>query len=895
MGAVSGRLGTVDQCELLDQIPSLVAHFDKALQLQYANKSFMRSLGIIDSAALGKRVEEVLGAEMFTTIQQHIPQVFSGTVARFDIEGRFNGQFSCYTVELSPVPKDDGGFIFHATDITSKATTERELRDYVDNAAIGLHWVNAEGIITWANAAELKMLGYQAEEYIGHHIREFHADNSVITDILCRLENKETLLNYEAKLKCKDGSIRYVSLSSNVLWANDKFVRTRCFSVDVTAQKQLSSRLHYEEKRYHTLLNILPVAIYTCDKEGKITYFNDVAKKLWGYTPDINSEALRFCACYKVHLDDGTFIPPDQTPMAIAVKTGQSFRDVEAIVTRPDGTQFNASVSIEPLLDDQNNVCGAINAFQDITRLKQIEQALRESDMLHKQVLELLPAAVYTCDNQGKIKLFNKAASTLWGREPEIGKDMWCGSWKIFNPVDESPVELDTCPMAISLKEGRAVYNEEILVERPDGLRRNVAPHPRPIFNSGGEIVGAVNMLLDITEQKNSARAIKESEARFRMMADLVPIVIWLTDEWGKCTYINPQWTELSGAPANAGLGEGWFNYVHGDDKDFVTLHLRQSILKKTTFDVKFRYLNSILGYRIHRAFGNPRYDDDGKFIGHIGIMQDVSKEEERKESLEKEVIARTEELHLKNVTLEKVNQDLASFAYVSSHDLQEPLRKIQAFSTRIRELDANSFSPKSLDYFERISTASKRMRALIEDLLAYSRANTSERKFEFLDLNDLLSDVLMELEDSIQETGAIVLIGAMPKARVIQFQFQQLAINILSNAFKFSKPGVPPIVEITADVVDARDIQHDDVNPAQQYHHISFTDNGIGFESEYNEKIFEVFQRLHTRSAYTGTGVGLAICKKITENHDGLIVAEGKLGIGSTFHIYLPVTYQAS
>lgn len=1016
----------LQQLDVLEMLPSMIALCDNNLNIEFANRAFRNRFQTGAETLKSLAFSDAVGQEVFTQAEGHIEAALRGETAEFEIDLHTDDRLSFIHVVLSPAPGSDGckGFLFHAIDITGKSRAERELKDYVENAPIGMHWVNADGIITWANAAELEMLGYEKHEYIGHHISEFYTDPKTIEEILHRLACKETLKNFQAKLKRKDGSVRHVSVNSNVLWEDGEFIRTRCFTADITEQKQLADSLKNEERKYRALVDALPAAIYTCDREGRITYFNDVAARLWGNRPPLNSEASKFCAAYKVWFD-GTFIPPhetpmataihtgqsfrnlepvferpdgttfnahvtidplydeagnvcgainvfqdvtplkkmevalrkserqynqllkvlpaavctcdkegyityyndvaaqlwgytpkldgariklsscynlwmedgtavsyDNTPMAIAIRTGEPFRHVEAVVERLDGSKFNASISVEPMFDEDDNLSGAINVFQDITKMKQVELALRESELQHKQVLELLPAAVYTCNVEGKIKLFNKAAADLWGREPEVGKDMWCGSWKIFDPENEAPVPLDTCPMAMALKEGRPVFGTEILVEKPDGLRRNVLPNPRPIFDSKGNKIGAVNMLLDITEQKLAARTIKESEARFRMMADLVPIVIWLTDEKGDCSYINPQWSALTGRAREEGLGRGWFNFVHEQDRQLIEENLNEAIQQRITFDLKFRYLNAKNGYSVYHSYGNPRYDDRGRYLGHIGVMQDVSRDEELKSILEDEVRLRTEELREKNIVLEKVNRELASFAYVSSHDLQEPLRKIQTFTSRILELDRDNLSAKSQDYFSRITAASKRMRALIEDLLAYSRANSAERNFELMNLSEVFKDAATELKEAIDEKQAILEIGAMPTIPIIPFQFLQLTLNIVSNALKFSKAGLRPHIKIKADVIQGSslpDVLGADLNTA--YHHISFRDNGIGFDTEYQFKIFEVFQRLHSRSEYTGTGVGLAICKKIVENHNGIITAEGRINEGSTFHIYLPAS----
>ncbi|HYC85193.1 MAG TPA: PAS domain S-box protein [Chryseosolibacter sp.] len=1030
----------VSPAMLLDSVPALIAYVDKHLCYQYVNSAYEKWLGRKADAIIGKKITDVLGAETLKTVTSQINSVLSGQLSRFEYSAINKQGLRYVDVCYTPDFADDGsvrGYTVHINDITDKKDSERKLRDYVENATIAMHWVDKDGVILWANDAELKMLGYPREEYIGHHISEFHAKPEVINDILTRLSCNESLHEYEAVLKCKDGSLRTVAISSNVLSENGEFIHTRCFTVDITQRKLAERALKESEGRYRRLIDSLPVAFYACDTAGRITYYNDVAVKLWGYAPPLNDDSQKFCAFSKVYLN-GTFIPPEQTPMAIAVQTGASFRDLEPVFVTPDGKSFNACVNIDPIFDAEEKLCGAINVFQDVTKLKATETALRESEAKYRSLVELLPTAIYTCDPDGRIDLFNKAAADLWGRNPEVGKDMWCGSWKIFNPEDGSPVPLDTCPMAVALKEGRPVRGKEIVVERPDGLRRNVAPHPTPILDTAGNIIGAVNLLIDITDQKLASQALRASEEQFRMIANLIPIVIWMSDSEGKWNYVNPQWQELTGTKPEDCFGYNWMNLIHPDELENTFNAWASALSDRSPFIKKFRYASGRGDFNIVQANARPRYNERGEFSGYLGILQDVTIQEQIKDNLEKavkektaDISQRTEDLRkseeryhrmidevqdyaiillsrdgkienwnkgaekikgyqadeilgqsfkrfyteedqksglpdklikkavdegkavqegwrvrkdgsrfwasvvitalhneqnevvgfskvtrdltarkaaedeLKaksikleekniqlerlNKDLEKMNQELASFAYISSHDLQEPLRKIQSFSSRILELEEKNFSEKSKDYFNRIQGAAQRMRHLIEDLLSYSQANTSERKFVPVDLNQILQEVEAELKEVIEAKSARIVSSPLPTLNVIPFQFHQLLVNILANSMKFSKPGTTPEIYIDNDMVKGAEIQNAAAMAEKTYHVISIKDNGIGFDPAYNVRIFEIFQRLHNRRDYEGTGVGLAICKKIVENHNGIITADGKINEGAIFNIYLP------
>jgi signal transduction histidine kinase len=255
---------------------------------------------------------------------------------------------------------------------------------------------------------------------------------------------------------------------------------------------------------------------------------------------------------------------------------------------------------------------------------------------------------------------------------------------------------------------------------------------------------------------------------------------------------------------------------------------------------------------------------------------------------LEKKVKQRTRELQRKNISLENMNEELLSFNYVASHDLQEPLRKIQAFAGRILDND-EKFSDKTRDYFGRITNAAARMQNLLEALISYSRANNSEEDFIETDLNEVLDEVKSDILEMIEEDQVKIESDSLPTIKTVSSQMHQLFINLIANAIKYARTDVPPKITITSQLINVEDIKKPVYLHHKSYWKIAFEDNGIGFESQYEDKIFELFQRLHGKNEFEGTGIGLAICKKIVQNHNGYIFAEGRPGKGATFLIYLP------
>jgi signal transduction histidine kinase len=269
----------------------------------------------------------------------------------------------------------------------------------------------------------------------------------------------------------------------------------------------------------------------------------------------------------------------------------------------------------------------------------------------------------------------------------------------------------------------------------------------------------------------------------------------------------------------------------------------------------------------------------------------------EEKEKRAAELIVANKELAFQNEEKEKraaeliiANRELLAFTYVSSHDLQEPLRKIQTFVTVILEQEYKNLSEKGKYNFSRIQMAAGRMQQLIEDLLAFSRISTTEHKFEKTDLNVIIEEVKTELKDTIQEKHAVIEVSEICHADIIYFQFRQLMYNLISNALKFSSPGLPPHITIKSRIVKGKKLNIEKLLPEKNYCHITVEDNGIGFEPHFNKRIFEVFQKLHSKEEYAGTGIGLAIVKKIVDNHNGTITANSELMKGARFDIYIPV-----
>ncbi|WP_343704440.1 PAS domain S-box protein [Chitinophaga sp.] len=518
---------------------------------------------------------------------------------------------------------------------------------------------------------------------------------------------------------------------------------------------------------------------------------------------------------------------------------------------------------------------------EDVNRsIETIREALRESEERYRQLVQALPAAVYSCDAQGYITFYNDAAASLWGRSPEIGKDQWCGSWKIFK-TDGSPLPLDECPMAVALQEQTAVTGAEIIVERPDGTRRFIQPFPQPVFNSEGRFIGATNLLVDITDSKVS----EEQSAYLAAIINSSDDAIVSKTLNGIVTSWNKSAERIFGYTAAEMVGQPITRIIPPE-----RLEEEPEILRRISAGARIDHFETQRVTKDGRLLDisvtiSPIINKAGKIIGASKIARDITsqrqaeralreKEEKFTNMLEQIIRERTHELVLLNSRLQKSNHDLEQFAYIASHDLQEPLRKILTFSELIAD-NESTLTEEQLRYLQKIRASARQMAALIKDVLHYSRLTAHNDQHAPTDLHGLFDEVLAEFDLMIEQTSATVHVQPLPVIRGIPTQIKQLFRNLLSNSMKFSDR--PPVINVQAHTEDGHTT-------------ITFRDNGIGFEQVYADKIFHIFNRLNNRGKYNGTGVGLALCKKIVENHQGSIRAESAPGKGSTFYIRLPL-----
>lgn len=626
------------------------------------------------------------------------------------------------------------------------------------------------------------------------------------------------------------------------------------------------------------LLEIMPVAIYACDKNGYITFYNNHAVKLWGREPEIGKDL--WCGSWKIFTPEGHPLSIDSCPMAIVLKTGKEIEQQEIIIERPDGVRLNILPHPKPLFDESGQLEGAMNMLVDVSRQKiDEEKAARLSSIVTSS-----NAAIISKTLNGIVTSWNPAAQQIFGYTPEemIGQPI----------IKLIPHDLYHEEEAIlsKLRRGEMIDHMETSRITKDGKIIDVSLTVSPVKDDNGKIIGVSTIARNITNVKRAERMIREADERFRMAVEATKLGTWEYDPITQDLIWSRECRKIYGLSDDEKVEYSTFlKYIHNKDYDFVT-HEIEKVLNpkgKGNYDIRFRIIRKNGSVKWLRAQGKVYFNNQQIAERFIGTVLDITEEKIAKEELEQLVSERTRELKLLNKQLQRSNSDLAQFASVASHDLQEPLRKVQMYCDRILDCpDNNEIFEK---YLPKIISASARMLQLIKDVLHYAQISDGTDGQKEVDLNIIFDNVISDFEVAIREKGAVVQADLLPTIKGNSIQLHQLFANLISNSIKFS--SAQPLVNITSRIIRKNEVlsKHKNIHEVHSYVELRFTDNGIGFEQKYARQVFEIFQRLQDRTVYSGTGIGLAVCKKIVENHHGLISVESVPGSGSTFTVLLP------
>lgn len=516
----------------------------------------------------------------------------------------------------------------------------------------------------------------------------------------------------------------------------------------------------------------------------------------------------------------------------------------------------------------------------------------------YTSLLASIPAPIYTCDLDGGITFYNAAAEKLWGKGPAPGTK-WYEFLKLHN-ADGSPLKIEECPVIEVISGTSPTKQKEMVIERPDGARRTIILNVHPLLDANGEMTGVTNMAEDITDKKledellhaneNKYRSLsellekkveertfslKKSEERYhKMIEEVQDYAIILLDRDGFIQNWNLGAEKIKGYTDEEIIGKNF--------RLFYLPHDREDQLPERLINQAHDTGRAVHeGWRVRKDGSKfwglvvitALHDAENNIIGFSKVTRDLTERKLADDQMQEYA----KEIEFRNKQLEE-------YAYIASHDLQEPLRKIQIFAEMLESnIGDEALVRKNI---EKINSAAQRMSNLIKDVLKYSQLSRADELFEDVNLNEVIDTIRDDFELLIAQKNVRLESSHLPTIKGIPIQLHQLFANMINNAIKFSSEN--PLIEISSENPASGLLSpHPQLNAMRTHAKITVRDNGIGFEQQYGEQVFKMFKRLTDNS---GTGIGLALCKKIVENHGGQIDVTSEPGVGTEFAILLPV-----
>jgi PAS domain S-box-containing protein len=603
---------------------------------------------------------------------------------------------------------------------------------------------------------------------------------------------------------------------------------------------------------FRQMMDLLPAAIYTTDAEGRLTYFNPAAVKLSGRIPELGTD--KWCVTWKLFLPDGTPLPHDQCPMAVALKGGKAPNGIECVAERPDGTRFWFMPYPVALRDAGGRITGGINMLLDITERKNAEGEGARATLLLGAIVDSSDDAIISKNLDGVITSWNKAAERLFGytADEAIGKSV-----TILIPPDR----LEEEPKILALlRRGERVDHFETVRRRKDGALVDISLTISPVKDALGTIIGASKIARDISERKRNEMAMLASERRFRQLADAMPQIVWTADADGSVDYYNERWYEFTGFSRNTFGDVSWEPVLHPDDLQRCREAWQAAVRSGKPYSIEYRFWDRReRRWRWFMGRALPIRDAETRILKWFGSCTDIDEQKRVQDDLR------------------RANEDLEQFAFSASHDLQEPLRTVKIYSELLAKRYGDRLDGDALQLMRYLRGGATRMETLLRDLLTYTQMTKFEGCDETADANETLEAALLSLAAAVSQSGARITADPLPSLSVHATHLQQLFLNLIGNALKYRSPERPPVVHVTAE-------------RQNKYWMFAISDNGIGIDPEYKENIFGLFKRLHTSDEYSGTGIGLAICQRIVDRYHGRIWVESEAGQGSIFRFTLPV-----
>jgi PAS domain S-box-containing protein len=790
------------------------------------------------------------------------------------------------------VDADGSSLIMEAgIDITEHKHMEEALRlaitynrSLIEASLDPLVTISPEGKITDVNDATVNVTGYSREDLIGTDFSRYFIEPERAEAGYEQVFRDGTVRDYELQIRHRNGQVTPVLYNATVFRdGTGNVAGVFAAARDVTERK----RAEGEWSRLAAIVDSSDDAIIGKSLDGIIMSWNSGAEKIYGYT-----------AREAVGQHVSILVPPDQVAdvkrILERLRRGEPVHHYETVRRRKDGTLIEVSLTLSPIKDRNGRLVGASTIARDITRRKRAEETIRLVSAYNRSLIEASLDPLVTISPEGKITDVNEATTRITGysRENLIGTDFS----RYFTEPERAKAGYEQVFRTGSVRD----YDLEI--RHRDGRITPVLYNATVYRDETGQIAGVFAAARDITERKRAEETIQRVNAYNRSLieASLDPLVTINPD--GTISDVNAATVRVTGYSREDLIGTYFSNYFTepARAKTGYEQVFRDGTVRD--YELQIRHRNGHVTPVLYNA--TVFRDGTGSVAGVFAAARDITEQKRAEEALmraynelddrvrertaellvanqhlEQEIAghkATADELSRKSEELERSNLELQQFAYVASHDLQEPLRAISGFTELLEKRYKGHIDEKADKYIHFIVDGTKQMDQIIHDLLAYSRVQIRAQEFGLTDTNKALDQALSNLHSSIQARGAAITRDPLPEIYADSTQITLVFQNLIGNALKFQKPGTTPKIHISA-------------NRDDDAWRFSVTDNGIGIEPRFADRIFLIFQRLHAKGEYEGTGIGLAICKRIVERHGGAIAVQSEPGAGSTFSFTIP------
>jgi PAS domain S-box-containing protein len=846
--------------------------------------------------------EELIGtdfSEYFTRPERAkagYEQVFrDGLVTNYELWIRHRNGHVTPVLYNASVFRDEAGTIAGvfaaARDITGQKKAEEErsrLAAIVDNSDDAIIGKSLDGIITSWNAGAERLYGYTAAEAVGRHISLLVPPDQIddIGNILDKFRHGVAVHHHETVRVGKNGNQVQVSLTVSPIRDRDgELTGASTIAHDITGRKLAEETIRRASAYNRSLIEASLDPLITINPDGTIS--------------DVNAATVNVTGFFREDLIGTDFSKYFTEPGMAKAGYEKVFRDGSVTdygleIRHRDGkitpVLYNATV----FKDENGGVAGVFAAARDITERKKAEEAARRAGSYNRSLIEASLDPLVTINSDGTISDVNDATVRITGvsREALIGTD--------FSRYFTEPAKAKAGYEQV-FRDG-SVTDYELRIQHKDGRVTPVLYNATVFKDEHGSVAGVFAAARDITERKKAEEAARQAGAYNRSLieASLDPLVT--INPNGTISDVNAATVNVTGFSRAELIGTDFSKYFTepGRAKAGYEKVFRDGSV--TDYGLEIRHTDGRVTPVLYNA--TVYRDEDGKITGVFAAARDITERKRAEDALlrayreldnrvkertielqeanallEKEIADRkatADELRKKSEELARSNLELQQFAYIASHDLQEPLRAISGFTELLDKRYKGQMDDRADKYINFIIDGTKQMNQIIFDLLEYSRVQTKAHEFGLIDMNSSLKQALRNLQASIKEKDAIITTDPLPKLSADGIQITQLFQNLIGNALKFQKPENTPEIHVSA-----REQGDNWV--------FSVTDNGIGIDPQYTERIFKIFQRLHAKGEYEGTGIGLAICRRIVERHRGEITVRSEPGVGSTFSFTLP------